>query len=78
MSECCELRKANDIHSECDGEDCVYWRAVGHLAISDEEAGCAIQAFRMLDGGQSDVAAWLLSVKDRVEAERAAGRRASA
>lgn len=78
MSDCCDLRKANDIHAECDGEACVYWRAVGHLDIPQEEAGCAIRAFRMLDGGQSDVAAWLLSVKERIEAEQASGRRASA
>ena len=60
--------------SDCDEERCLYWRFVE--AACDEEAGlgCAIQHFSMLDGGE--VARWLLSVKERVEAEarRAASR----
>lgn len=63
----CTLRAANGVHDvPCDGEDCIYWRVVGHLGVSKETEGCAIQHFSMLDG-DSSVAEWLLSVKDRLE-----------
>lgn len=65
MSDRCELRKANDIHgADCDGEACVFWRAVGHLG-EPEGSGCALKHYEML--GDSQMAAWLLSVKERVE-----------
>jgi hypothetical protein len=69
MTEDCRLRAANGLDGvECDGPDCIYWRLVGHLGIAEgvDDAGCAIQHFRMLDGGQ-EVAAWLMSVKRRLE-----------
>jgi hypothetical protein len=69
----CELRAANGIEgADCDEERCLYWRFAE--AVCDEESGlgCAIQHFSMLDGGE--VARWLLSVKERVEAEAAKGR----
>lgn len=73
MAECCDLRQAVGIQAECDGDACVYWRAVGHLGISAEEAGCAIKNLGMLEEADDDVARWLHSVKQRVEAlERAA------
>jgi hypothetical protein len=78
MSDCCELRQAIGVQAECDGESCLYWRAVDHLGLSEEDAGCAIQRFRMLDGNGDEVAAWLHSVKERVEAQEQAARSASA
>lgn len=68
MSDCCDLRSAIGMQAECDGEACVYWRAVGHLGISAHEAGCAVQRLGLLEGAGDDVARWLHSVKERVEA----------
>jgi hypothetical protein len=50
----------------CDEEFCLFWRAVDHLGVAqDEWAGCAIQHFALLDDGH-DLAAWLISAKGRV------------
>lgn len=63
----CKLRAANGAPGiPCDAEECVFWRAVEHLGVEARSDGCAIQHFQLLDGGE-DVAAWLLSVKDRLE-----------
>jgi hypothetical protein len=65
MGDNCELRAANGVHDhECDGSDCVFWRAVSHLGES-EASGCAITHYQML--GDERTAAWLLSVKERLE-----------
>jgi len=55
----------------CDGQECVYWRLVEQLDLSSAPLPeqCAIQHFSLLDGG-SRIAAWLLSVKLRVEGDR--------
>jgi hypothetical protein len=52
----------------CNGDECLYWRAVEQIGVAEAPVPqqCAIQHFQLLDGG-SDVAAWLLSVKLRVE-----------
>jgi len=61
----CELRAANGMHHvDCDGEQCIYWRALEHLDSGPGE-GCAIQHHQLLV--DDEVAAWLLTVKDRVE-----------
>ena len=65
----CELRVANgrpDVG--CDGEACLYWRSVEQVepAAVAQPQECAIQHFRMLDGG-AEMATWLWSVKQRVE-----------
>lgn len=70
MGDTCELRKANAIHGvPCDGPNCVYWRLVDHLGLVEgvDAQGCAIQHFALLEGGEQ-IAAWLLSVKERTEA----------
>jgi len=65
MGETCRLREANGVSSHlCDSDACVFWRAVTHVGAERAE-GCAIQHFELL--GDSTIAAWLLSVKDRVE-----------
>jgi hypothetical protein len=65
----CELRAANGMPDlDCDHEDCVYWRLVGHLGVAEGGEGCAIQHFELLDGGE-EIAEWLLSVKERVESQ---------
>jgi hypothetical protein len=64
MGDTCELRKANGVHDgHCDGEACVYWRAVGHLGVT-EQSGCALQHYELL--GDRDMTLWLMSVKERV------------
>ena len=65
----CVLRAANARPGVgCDGEECIYWRSVEQVeptaVVQPQE--CAIRHFRMLDGG-AEIAAWLLSVKQRVE-----------
>jgi hypothetical protein len=41
---------------------------IEHLDISGAPTeGCAVQYFGLLDGGNGELAAWLMSVKDRVE-----------
>jgi len=69
----CELRKANGIeHVACDGNGCVYWCVLEHLDLPMERTdGCAIQSFDLLAAADDDLAAWLLSVKMRVEEGRA-------
>ena len=73
----CELRRANDIvGAQCDHEECVYWRVVEHIDEHDSpREGCALQHFALLDSGD-EIAAWLLSVKTRVEREEGCTDRA--
>lgn len=61
----CKLRASSGASgTHCDGEECIYWRALGHLGTGDG-VGCAIQHFELL--GDDGVAAWLLTVKERCE-----------
>ena len=64
----CELHAANGMSSECIEGECPYWRAVGHLDIGESAAGCAIQYFELLGEPGDEIAGWLLSVRERVEA----------
>jgi hypothetical protein len=67
----CKLRAANGVPGVvCDGEFCTFWRVVDLIGVAEqgEWSGCAIQHFALLGGG-GEVAGWLLSVKERVEAE---------
>lgn len=69
MNDRCELKAAHGIVAHCDHEACVYWRLVGHLGVVEEASGCAIQYFGLLGERGGEIAGWLLSVKERVEAE---------
>ena len=65
----CKLRAANRTPGvPCDEAECMFWRVVEHLGVEARSDGCAIQYFQLLDGGE-DVAAWLLSVKERLESK---------
>jgi hypothetical protein len=67
----CKLRAASGLSGVlCDAEFCTFWRVVDLIGVGEQDdwSGCAIQHFELLDGGR-DVAAWLLSVKERIEAE---------
>ncbi len=69
MAQECELRLVNDMPGvDCDEDECIYWRVAGHLGVAEYTDGCAIQHFELLDDG-AEVAAWLLTVKQRVEGQ---------
>ena len=78
MSDRCELKGTVGIVASCDAAVCPYWRALGHLGITEQEAGCAIAHFSMLDGADDELVEWLLSVKARLEAQEASPREALA
>jgi hypothetical protein len=64
VGEICRLREANGITDRhCDSEVCVFWRAVDQLG-EPTGTGCAVQHYEML--GEEGMAAWLLSVRERV------------
>lgn len=66
MAETCKLHQLHGVDDHlCDGETCLYWRVLSHLSEGDAEGGCGIQEYELL--GDSRVAAWLLSVKQRIE-----------
>jgi len=72
MTDQCDLRAATGQEGQaCDGEACIFWRIAGHLDLVEGTEGCAVQYFELLGEEGSEVAAWLLSVKQRVEAELA-------
>jgi hypothetical protein len=65
VDDICKLKQANGIEGEhCEGEPCLFWRAVENLGVPTG-SGCAVQYFEML--GEDGMAAWLLSVKERVQ-----------
>jgi hypothetical protein len=76
MSDRCELKAVLE-HGDvpCDEDGCTFWRAVEHLDVDCDVPGqgCAIQYFGLLEGGEG-VAAWLLSVKERVDGVLAEGQ----
>jgi hypothetical protein len=66
MDDICDLRAANGRDGEpCEGEECPFWRVVGHVGPVEPGTGCAIKHYQML--GDDELAAWLLSVKERIE-----------
>jgi len=72
VSDMCRLREANGKEGQsCQESDCVFWRVAGHLDLVEGVDGCAIEYFELLGDEGSEVAAWLLSVKQRVESELA-------
>ncbi len=76
MTDDCKLDALNGIISHCREEHCQFWRVVEHVEPGhpgDGKAvphtGCAIQYFSLLDGG-SEIAQWLLTVRERLDGER--------
>jgi hypothetical protein len=65
----CDLREVvSGARDDCDGNDCVYWRALEHVDIgTSDRSGCAISNFEMLADKNPEVAVWLLSVKRRMD-----------
>jgi hypothetical protein len=65
MGDVCDLRAANgEDGTHCDSEECSFWRVVAHVG-GGSGAGCAIKHYELL--GNDEVAAWLLSVKERLD-----------
>ena len=65
----CELRRAalGEV-AHCDGDACLYWRALGHVGVeTPTEPGCALQQFGADLDGRPELTHWLLSVKRRME-----------
>jgi hypothetical protein len=71
MAECLLRRMNGRPDTLCDEEYCIFWRVVDHLEVSEQADwyGCAIQHFALLEGG-ADLAAWLLSAKERAAIEQ--------
>ncbi len=70
MNDQCELKLANGLPAvHCGQNACVYWRVAEHVGLAETASGCAIQYFELL-GGDTAIAQWLLSVKERVEGPR--------
>ena len=65
----CNLKDVHGVYALCDEADCVFWRVAGHLDLVETPNGCAIEYFELLGEDGSEVSAWLLSVKERVETE---------
>ena len=69
MTDKCELKMTHGIEALCDEGDCVFWRVAGHLDLVENAEGCAIQYFELLGQDGLEIAAWLLSVKNRLEVQ---------
>ena len=68
MGKRCELREANGLPArQCDSERCIFWRVAEHVGVTENVEGCAIQYYELL--GDPGVARWLISVKERLEAD---------
>lgn len=68
MDDICDLRAANgEAGTHCDGDECSFWRVAGPVA-EGPGSGCAIKYYQLL--GDESVAAWLLSVKERLDCVR--------
>lgn len=68
MADECDLKAAHGVAGhDCDGSDCPFWRIASYVDDHAPGEGCAIKHFQLL--GDEKVSAWLLSVKDRIEAD---------
>jgi len=57
----CELRRrVRDLGVGCDGDACAFWARLGLTG----EPQCAVKYFRLLEGNGSELAGWLMSLKD--------------
>lgn len=57
----CELRqRMKGLSVACDADRCVFWSKLG---LSGEPQ-CALNYFKLLDGAGSELAEWLLSLKE--------------
>jgi hypothetical protein len=65
MGDLCDLHAANgSTDVDCEENGCPFWRVVEHVT-EEPVTGCAIKHYQLL--GNDGLAAWLLSVKQRIE-----------
>lgn len=66
MNECELRRHVLDLGLPCDEGECLFWT---HLGPEGEDAAprCAIEYFGMLGEAGEELAAWLLSLKERTD-----------
>lgn len=73
MANRCELKAHSGIDAPCDEAECPFWRATDFLGIAHAPTdGCALQFFSLLGEQGSEISRWLLTVKERVEAQKIA------
>lgn len=73
MPKRCELKAHHGVEALCDESECPFWRAADYLHLEHAPSeGCAIQFFSLLGEKGSEIASWLLTVKERVDALQAA------
>ena len=64
----CRLSEVNSVKAWCSRDKCIYWRLLESQDIgSEDEVGCGIQHFGLIDGLDQETAAWMLSMKRRLE-----------
>lgn len=61
IQECALRRRLVHLGFACDEDQCIFWAALGNQG----EQQCALQYFKLLEGDDSELALWLLSLKDR-------------
>lgn len=60
MNECELRRRVRDVGVVCDEGECVFWSKLGMSG----ESRCAVQYFRLLEPSGTELAEWLLSLKE--------------
>ena len=64
MRECVLRRHVHDLGLPCDEDNCLFW---AHVGPEDAEPQCAVEYFGLLGEAGSEIAEWLLSLKDRTD-----------
>jgi hypothetical protein len=60
MDECALRRRVWEMGYPCDEERCPFWQAFGY----GEQPQCAVQYFHLLEGEDSQLAEWLLGLRE--------------
>lgn len=62
----CELRRhVLSLGIPCDEDECIFWTHLG--PEGGEQMQCAVQYFQLLGPSGQELAAWLLSLKQRTD-----------
>lgn len=60
MNECELRRRVRGVGVACDENECVFWTRLGMSG----ESRCAVQYFKLLEPSGTELAEWLLSLKE--------------
>lgn len=63
MDECALRRRVLELGIPCDEGECLFWTELGPHP-EDARPQCAVQYFKLLHGADSQLADWLLGLKD--------------